>query len=246
MVNIQFPQKSSFGTLTATKIVCAALDTPAGDMVLSRGGSARLTLSSALVTTHRNLQLDSNRSLVDDASNVLLDPDDAGGITSLADVANAPTFNGIAVTEGPLVGAANKWWQACIFSFDAAERTYLTETSPVVLTNPTSGEWKPVFQVPMPCMIAAKKLYITGIRVDLDDADGSNYVDSVEMYGKKASGEDWIKNLPTDLDTIDTHEQTFAAIDCSAYRGIIVMLDCEIATASTLDVNSVEVQCYYA
>ena len=55
-----------------------------------------------------------------------------------------------------------------------------------------------------------------------------------------------LDNDATDKNTVDLHEDTFAAVDCSGHHAVKVMLKNVCTNASDLNIQFVTVRCYYA
>lgn len=91
-MRVGYPQKSTFGIITADEVQTPVVNNPAGDLNLRTVSTNRLILSSSYAAFYRNLAIKAGYSILDDGDNILIDPDDAGRITTLAPVDGAIGF----------------------------------------------------------------------------------------------------------------------------------------------------------
>jgi len=91
MVNVGYPQKSTFGVLTANEVRTPIVNNPAGDLTLKRAGTTNLVIGNLINHSSMDLKIASGKRFLDVLNNPLIDPDDAGGITTLAPITGKAT-----------------------------------------------------------------------------------------------------------------------------------------------------------
>ena len=144
-----------------------------------------------------------------------------------------------------MFGSANAAWVPCVYFINAV---------PELLDQTLSGWMKPIttgtkywcFKLPLPTVKAGLKLYISGSRVCLNDADGSDYVDETHVEGITESATAVINNDMTNYDSKAKHDDTFTAVDCSGYDSVNVELKIVIAATADFILSDVLLRCYYA
>lgn len=163
-------------------------------------------------------------------------------------------MNGLTVNSdaNDLVGAANKAWVPAIHHNDNEPGSVYSVDAYTVAYRGTTGYYN-IFKLPLPTNLGGKKLYITGMRVYIKVADAANYVDRQILVGSPASNaagttlHDDVANYPTGLPgtTDGSTEHTFAAVDCSSYRGILYLVRMVKGTDGVCRLHGAELQCYY-
>lgn len=132
-----------------------------------------------------------------------------------------------------------------IFTFDAANEGYTANVAPLRIGNPSGGNWSPIYQLPLPTLLGAKKLYCTGFMMDIRDADSGDKINRRKLVGLTANTDaDSYDNLD-DLQTIAEHIDTFGAVDLSIYRAVVAYIFTTVGTAVDLDIGYCAIQCYY-
>jgi len=98
----------------------------------------------------------------------------------------------------------------------------------------------------IPPLKGSLKLYISGVRVDLDDADASNYIDRMRVLGM-SDGAGWatLNDNNTNYTAAEYIEYTFAGVDASAHDTVGLYINLVSANAGNIDIRSVMLRCYY-
>jgi hypothetical protein len=103
------------------------------------------------------------------------------------------------------------------------------------------------FSIPLPTNKGSLKLYLTGLTLDLFDADATNYVDFAYFLGLTNSAVATI--LPDGQSTNRTargsYEYTLADTDVSSYAQVVANLGTVVADANALDIAAVRASCFY-
>jgi hypothetical protein len=90
------------------------------------------------------------------------------------------------------------------------------------------------------------KFYCTGVRVGVQDADATDYVNTMTLYGMNHTGRTQIQQDGTNLTSQQSKSYSWAAEDVSGYEAILIDLHVIITTSAELKLSSVEVLGYYA
>lgn len=160
----------------------------------------------------------------------------------------AGKWNGIALPNASsLLGAANKAWIPVTYSIPYnVGKVNSADANTVCNVDGTDDVW--IFKCPLPTTKNGLKLYITGMRIYLRIADGTNYVTKQQLLGNPSSNGAAVELAVNDTDYNASGEgsATFAAVDCSSYNQILFNVTTVVDTGSNLRLHSAELQCYYA
>lgn len=244
-MKVSFPQKNNFDTLTANLLNVGTVNNPVGGLALQYAGATRILLGATYVHFYDHLRLANNQGIIDTNDNMVLLPDHVGGITSLADVANSPTFNGIPVTARYLEGVANKQFVPCIPLGDFSNNPWEWTLSSYTATNLGADDLDFIFIVPLPTNLYSKRLYLKNVIVAVQDADIGDYVTNVTVEGIKLGSNITLNTSIVDIDTPGDPEIVFTAVDLSGYSQALVQLDCVNTDALDLNIAYVLIEAYY-
>lgn len=119
------------------------------------------------------------------------------------------------------------------------------------ISNVDGTEMYVNFYLPIPVSRGGLKLYATGHRVTLCDADTGDYITASYLVGMTSAGQ---TNLWTDAsdygnaaDGKGTYTYANAAVDLSTYNAVLIQLWCNpLTNAGDLEIAAVELKCYYA
>lgn len=144
-----------------------------------------------------------------------------------------------------MLGSANAAWVQCSYA-GCTNGSFEAGIATGTLTN--TGASAPDYinlTLPLPTAKGGLKLYVSGTKIGILDADAAAYIDLTYVRG-------YLSSVPTNLDIDTTNKNslgektdTWTAVDCSPYRAINVMLSCVTDVANELDIYYVAVQCYY-
>jgi hypothetical protein len=149
-----------------------------------------------------------------------------------------------------MIGAANSAWVPCVFSIESVVGKVIYASN---ISNVDGVDFYLYYEFPLPVSRGGLKLYLTGIRCNLVDADnvGPDSVSRAIIYGTENDAAPLNivlndQNPPNPAwNAIGSYTETFAAVDCSSYASIHVALACTVTTAFDLDIGSVCLQVYY-
>ena len=119
----------------------------------------------------------------------------------------------------------------------------MTERS---LRNIDATDFTLLFGVPLEPVKGNLKLWISGVRIGLLDADATDYVDNTQLKGISHNAQSNLNVDPTNLTSSGRKENTFTAVDCSSWDKIAVALAIVSSTADEFDLSYVTVRAYYA
>lgn len=167
-MQVSFPQKSTFDTVTANKIYCPDIDTLGASISMRIAGTERAQLSASALYVFANLRIAATKELRDAGNNVIIASDDAGHIDQLGRVDGAlkyaddkNSFNivpALALLSG---GAAQP---------DGTVDSVASET----LIFELGGVY--------PYMLGGQLSRLAKFRVDIDTPNNGSYVTSCEVF----------------------------------------------------------------
>ena len=139
--------------------------------------------------------------------------------------------------------SANAAWVPCIFDIEQQVSTYIGTGYTITNTGATDA-WIQ-FRLPIPTAKGALKLYISGIKVGLLDADAGDYIDSITLLGVVYNTGTALNSNTTDYTAPAAIENTFAAVDCSSYDTIILRVTAVLTNTGDYDITYCNLRCYY-
>ena len=145
-----------------------------------------------------------------------------------------------------MFGSANAAWVPCVFEVSTTAGKLIN--SGQNLSNLDGTDIWTLHTLPIPMLKGTLKLYITGLRVGLYDADDGDYITGAYVAGQKYNAaSDLFISDATDYKTAQTLiTYTCAAKDCSAFDAVRVTLSLFCTDNVALDISSVSLRCYYA
>lgn len=219
--------------MSVTRYRKAILSVPklyANDVEVKAAGSLRLMIGA---------------NIKDALANVLIAPDGAGAITTLANVISATTFNSEKVITPPLYGVANKDYVPCFYIGDIINSGQVFESTTYSISNAAAATAKWMFGLPLPTALYGKKLYVKNLLVNLMDADVSDYITTARVMGLSYASQTVLNEDLTDITAVTAKIYTFSAVDASSYDLVVVTLDLTCPNDATVDINTVAVEVYY-
>jgi hypothetical protein len=145
-----------------------------------------------------------------------------------------------------MYGSANAAWVPCVYYGEHYEGATVANIGFIENTGTTDEIW--YFLLPLPTTKGSLKLYVTGLRVDIQDADADDYVTAVYIYGMSYTGATEID--PTDYTTDRTAQGRYtyalADTDMSSYAEVMVRVSCVCTNAADLDIGAVCLLCFYS
>ena len=162
--------------------------------------------------------------------------------TALTDATDTMTIAQMA--DLMMFGSANAAWVPCsVFAIDDfADATF----SGGALSNVGANDYLAAVKIPLPVAKGSLKLYITGYRFIIFDADATNKVTASYLYGFDSDGANTlITSDGTDYDAQGTHTKSFSEDDWSGHSGLFIYYTTDVADANALDIKGIQVQCYY-
>ena len=146
-----------------------------------------------------------------------------------------------------MFGSANAAWVPCVYSDHTnTARKYLVNSTTGMVSNADNTNASLRFDLQLPTVKGSLKLYVSGSRVSIYDADADAKIDTTTVYGLAKTGVTSINADTTDYNSQDDWDDIFTAVDCSSYNGVMVWLAAVVDAANELDIASVSLQCYYA
>jgi len=146
--------------------------------------------------------------------------------------------------EALMLGSANAAWVPCsLVGWDPDDKGEYTNLG--TWTNVDNTTCYLTFLNLLPTNKGSLKLYISGTRVSLADADVGDYMASVKLEGEGNYGQTLLNTDSSANTTAGLQTDTFAAIDCSSYPSTRVRIQTVNTNAGDLDIQYVQVQAYY-
>jgi len=142
-----------------------------------------------------------------------------------------------------MFGSANAAWVPCPYYMESTGALYFKATNGRV-GNEGGTDYSTYWVLPLPTAKGALKLYISGLKLSVSDADTSNYC-RVYIYGMTDTGIPLIYTS-AEYNTIGLKTETFTAIDVSIYHMVTIKIVSIVATAGYLEYSPPLLQCYYA
>jgi hypothetical protein len=154
------------------------------------------------------------------------------------------------VDEIMAIGSANKRWIMCSFTADGNVPIWDQWRGGInlgAIENRTTTNTRARGYVPLATVLSTgHNLVITQVRFGLPDADGSNYVSVLKLLGINSNSSTALVTDSSTWTTVSEHTVDIADQTVNAYRGILVDLECVVATASALEVMHIDVEYYYS
>ena len=101
------------------------------------------------------------------------------------------------------------------------------------------------FQLPLPPVKGSLKLYIDDLKVYLLDADATDYITRLKIFGVNTTTTDLL-DVGTNHTSTGDKTYAFEAIDCSSYHTITVQIQVTTAADGELEFFPPRLGCYYA
>jgi hypothetical protein len=227
--NVGFDTDAGFsvGGLTVTYTDTATHMASAGPINLKASGDSDDYLQ--ISTTSNEVKIDGV------GGDLTLDSDTSGEIT-LAKLYDLLMYE-----------SANAEWVSCAFEVGQPVGKYaLSSATERTITNVDATDFTLHYTLPYPPTLGSLKLYISGVRVGLADADATDYVDTTQLKGVDSTSQTALDTNTTNLTSSGDNEDTFTAVDCSAHDRIGITLYVVSGTADEFDISYVSVRMYYA
>jgi len=145
-----------------------------------------------------------------------------------------------------MFGSGNATYVPCVLEgTEQAGKMTISGTS-YMPTNVDATDFSLRYSLPIPTVKGALKLYVTGYKLVIYDADAGDYVTGIWIFGQIHTGSTQIMTDATDRTAHGTYTGAVAATDCSGYTNIIAWVGCIATDAADIDIASVQVLCYYA
>ena len=174
-----------------------------------------------------------------------LDEDDMASDSAAALVSQQSIKAYVDVAYGAgMIGAVNAAWVPCpLMGWNPQAKGELTNV----------GQWTNIdgtacfitWTCPLPTNKDGLKLYVSGTRISLANADVNDYVTNTHVEGLTTVGKTAVDSDPTDKNSINLHTDTWTAVDMSAFFAVQVRLQTFQNDAGDLNIQYVLLQCYY-
>jgi hypothetical protein len=178
------------------------------------------------------------------ALNILEGSEDHGALSGLADDDHTQYPLETEVNAALMIGAANSAWIPCCFQRvnDSAD---INDHQTIFRGSAASADALLGFLCPLPTNRGGKKLYVKGIRIQLQAADADDYIDDVSLRGITATGAATVQTDTTNRTAPGEYIASFTAEDMSAYKAALAMTTWAMNTANQLGLMGMQLDCYY-
>jgi len=220
-MQVSFPQKSTFDTVTANKIYCPDIDTLGASISMRIAGTERAQLSASALYVFANLRIAATKEIRDGENNVIIASDDAGHIDQFGDPS---AILQVAVTAaqaytGYTTGAVSIDTDGTI-DFDASGQAQFGVTLPTKL----AGIPLEITAVIVSYYTAHNDAYITATYARVYDIPYTTYASVISDAADKGNGSTGVASY-TETVTTDHNLETMPifrlTIDCVAVAGIV-------------------------
>ncbi len=146
-----------------------------------------------------------------------------------------------------MIGSSNSAWIPCIASLDNSTSQNIFYFTGTYMTNVTSTDGGMMFVLPIPTNRGGKKLYVTGTRVTLSDADANDYITATYTFSHPSGGGAATQLLSdgTNRTSAGTYTYDYADVDCSGAVQVVTIITCVLTSNANLDCYGMELECYY-
>ena len=142
-----------------------------------------------------------------------------------------------------MIGSANSELIPLCYVGHSVDNSYMNATG-WIKNKANDADGKCIFHLNLPTNRGGLKLYVKGARLDVQDADGTNYIDEVKTYIIDTAST--LKDTKTDNRTASgQYDWVFGTLaDCSARDNVMVEIGIITANAGNLDFM-ILLDCYY-
>ena len=145
-----------------------------------------------------------------------------------------------------MFGSAIAAWVPMAFEMVASGDSTRFAISGFHISNLTADDDNLLFCSTMPMLKGSLKLYVSGLRLAISDADATNFVTLTLIRAMDYAGDLALANDGSNRTAAGEYDKLFTAVDVSAYETVRALIYCETADANALDISSVSMRCYYA
>ena len=155
----------------------------------------------------------------------------------------APSLTQAQLEDLIMFGSGNAAWVPCTYEL-AYTNTRVAAIGGFIVNTGTDNPTL-VFGLPLPTLKGTLKLYVSGTKIGVADADSDAYITDRVVVGHTSTRTTLDSNLDN-LTTVAEHSDTFTAVDCSSYTAIKFEVGCVVDAANELDIAHASLRCYYA
>lgn len=112
-------------------------------------------------------------------------------------------------------------------------------------TSASDADFQALFLLPLPTMKGYQRLYVSGVKIGVFDANPADYVDCVVLYAASYNGYQILIDEKTKRTMKGSYPSEFPPVDVSAHEKVIARLFCVASAPKGLDISSVLVKCHY-
>ena len=144
-----------------------------------------------------------------------------------------------------MIGSANATYYPCMLQAESVDGAIITAGS--TIKNSGASDAVLQFGLPLPTTRGGLKLYVSGLKIGLQDADAGDYITDINIWKMRYDAVDAMAGGADSTDYTAPAEivNTFAAVDVSAYEQIAVLVSLFCTDASDIDLTHVKLRCYY-
>lgn len=150
------------------------------------------------------------------------------------------------VAQQLALGSANAQWKPCVFRLETVVGKVYSSGGRTLNVDATDVDVE--FTLPLEPTRGSLKLYISEVKINLMDADGTDYLEAINIYSTEGT------TLTTEF--TDTNEgafwqsaqiitESFTAIDCSAFDSVTVRCNLFCTTVNEVIIGGVLLKYYY-
>jgi len=199
--------------------------------------------SRSLVFDKDGLKLDSGVQVTEIVDEDNMVSDSATKLCTQQSIKKYVDDNAGASDADLMIGVANRVWVSMLYETWNTGRPQATYGR---LTNIDANDAYWLFKLPLPTNRGGKKLYIDGLKVELADADGNDYITTVIVYAMRYDfGTTALFSDNSNKTSPASITYPFTAIDVSTLSQVSVLVGTVLTNAGDLDIADVSMRCYY-
>ena len=147
-----------------------------------------------------------------------------------------------------MYGSTHAAWVPCVFYIEGATSVSIGKVFGIVGTieNVDAQDFNLFFLCPLPTNKGSLKLYVGDVRVGILDADASNKLDALWVYGMKYNTQTSLNADGTDRTAAGSYTSAFVVTDVSSYNSVFIRVAAVVTNAGDFNLSSLELECYYA
>ena len=145
------------------------------------------------------------------------------------------------------IGSDNPQYIGCIYEHDNRYGNVFRQNANIFVNSGGTETTNLVFAIPLTCDKGAYSLKLDDIILWVGDADASDYVSSVAIYGiQNDSTEDLLYSEDTDRNSAGTYTYDISNLDCSGYWKLSIRVTADLTDLDDLSIYAPILKYFYS